>query len=51
MGLLDELEQNDKSKSGSEIAVLLKKIIKNQQKMLKLLNQISTQLDKQKQKK
>ena len=48
MGLLDELEQIDKTKDQSEVVELLKEIIKNQKKILKLLNKVSSDLEHQK---
>ena len=50
MGLLDELERLEKSDKKSEIAVLLRDIIKNQKKMLKMLSEISSNLEKQQKK-
>ncbi|UCH89518.1 MAG: hypothetical protein JSV49_02405 [Thermoplasmata archaeon] len=51
MGLLDELEQLEKSKSKSEMVGLLKTIISNQQKILKRLDKISLAIEKQQVKK
>ena len=48
MGLLDELEQIDKTKNQSEVVELLKEIIKNQKKILELLNNVSISLENQK---
>jgi hypothetical protein len=51
MGLLDELEQIDKSKSKNEIVLLLRKIEKNQLRILKKLDKLTLAMSNQSSKK